>query len=201
MRRSVLKIGPHDHGRPMSLEEFEPAEVQDGFVYELGRGVIVVSDVPSAAHLVQVEALRDQLYAYKIAHQGTITTIAAGSDCKILLADLESERHPDVAVYLLPMPEADQDFWSSWIPEIVIEVVSESSRERDYQEKPEEYLQFGVTEYWIVDEEERHVVVMRRSRGRWKEQKVKPPKKYRTSLLPGFELDVGMVFQAARRAR
>lgn len=33
------------------------------------------------------------------------------------------------------------------------------------------------------------------------DQKVKPPKKYHTSLLPGFELDVAAVLQAARKVQ
>jgi hypothetical protein len=35
----ILKLGPVDHGRTMTLEEFLKAEVQEGFRYELARGV------------------------------------------------------------------------------------------------------------------------------------------------------------------
>ena len=46
MSTQTIKIGPADHGRRMSLADFEHAEVQEGLLYELGRGVIIVSDVP-----------------------------------------------------------------------------------------------------------------------------------------------------------
>jgi hypothetical protein len=36
--KTALKIGPHDHGRRMSLQEFEPVQVQEGYLYELSRG-------------------------------------------------------------------------------------------------------------------------------------------------------------------
>jgi Uma2 family endonuclease len=49
------------------------------------------------------------------------------------LEDLESERHPDAAVYRTA-PDADED-WSSWIPEIVVEVMSPGSEARDYEQK------------------------------------------------------------------
>ena len=55
-----VKIGPADNGRRMSLAEFEHAEVVEGRIYELGRGVIVVSDVPNAFHLALFTGVRWQ---------------------------------------------------------------------------------------------------------------------------------------------
>ncbi|MGZ3336360.1 MAG: Uma2 family endonuclease, partial [Isosphaeraceae bacterium] len=105
----------------------------------------------------------------------------------------------DVAVYKTPPPagENNDEIWSQWVPEIVVEVVSPSSRHRDYQEKPEEYLRLGVSEYWIVDADEGLMKVLRRSRGHWVKYPVRPPAGYRTRLLPGFELSIEAVFQAA----
>jgi Uma2 family endonuclease len=199
MAQTVTRIGPADHGRRMSLDDFDKAEVQEGYLYELSRGVITVSDVPNRRHLAQVMALRRQFGAYDLANPGQIHTIAAGSECKILLADLESERHPDVAVYKHP-PLDDEELWSTWIPELVIEVVSPGSEQRDYSEKREEYLRFGVAEYWVVDGDRREVLVLRRVGGRWKDRTVRPPEVYRTKLLPGFEFSCELVFQAADQA-
>ena len=38
MGKTLIKIGPADHGRPISLEEFEHAKVQEGYLYELAGG-------------------------------------------------------------------------------------------------------------------------------------------------------------------
>ena len=113
---------------------------------------------------------------------------------KVLVTQYDTERHPDLAVYKTAPPEED-DFWASWVPEIVIEVVLPSSRHRDYVEKREEYLAFGALEYWIVDGDREELLVLRRSRGAWVERVVRPPGTCRTRLLPGFEFDVGAVFQ------
>ena len=78
------------------------------------------------------------------------------------------------------------DIWPE-LAEIVIEVVSPSSVHRDYDEKPDEYLQFGILEYWIVDAEKQQVLILRRSRGKWAERIVRPGELYQTRLLPGFE--------------
>ena len=198
MRKTITRIGPADHGRKMSLEDFEDAEVQEGYLYELSRGIITVTDVPKRLHMLVVSAIRDQLHSYKSLNPGRIKIIASGNECKLLVHDLDSERHPDLSVYLTPPPEPeDKNFWRRWVPELVIEVVSASSRKRDYEEKPEEYLRLGVKEYWIVDAGKRAMVVMRRSRGRWAETTARPAAIYRTRLLPGLEFSIEEVFTAA----
>ena len=46
-------------------------------------------------------------------------------------------------------------------PDLVIEVLSPSTTERDRVLKSSSYLRFGVPEYWIVDPAERTIEVMR----------------------------------------
>ncbi len=117
----------------------------------------------------------------------------------ILLADLESERHPDLAVYFTPPPIGD-DFWDIWIPDIAVEIVSPGSQLCDYVEKREEYFDFGVKEYWIVDADKQEVLVLRRSRGKWVERVLRSGDIYETKLLPGFKFDCRQVFDAAAKA-
>lgn len=199
MPRTLLRIGPSDNGRRMSLDEFELAEGQPGKSYELSRGVITVVDVPDRKHFAQVDCTRQQLSAYRVLHPDQIYRIAGGGECKILLADLESERHPDVAVYKSPPPE-EESFWAAWLPDVVIEVASPGSETRDYTEKREEYLQFGVREYWIIDFQKRQMLALRRSRGKWIERVIRPNDRYRTNLLPEFELDLAAIFTEAEKA-
>jgi Uma2 family endonuclease len=198
MGKLLVKIGPADHGRRMSLEEFEHAKVQEGYLYELGRGIITVSDVPNRLHALLAYAIARQLFAYDLTHPGRVHMIATGSECKLLIPALVSERHPDLAVFLAaPPPIENASLWRHWFPEIVIEVVSPSSRKRDYQEKPDEYLRLGAKEYWIIDPRKRALVVMRRVRNRWVESTVEPPALYRTRLLPGLEFSCEAAFRAA----
>jgi Uma2 family endonuclease len=200
MSKTAIRVGPEDHGRRMSLNEFEFAEGAEGHLYELSRGVVTVIDVPNPRHFLQVNKIRRQLSAYETAHRNEVYAISAGSDCKILLETSQSERHPDFAIYKTEMPTDAKDIWSVWIPEIVIEVVSESSKDRDYVEKREEYLLFGVQEYWIFDADKREMLVLKRSRGIWVEQVVRPNEAYSTHLLDGLEFHCGPVFDAADRA-
>jgi Uma2 family endonuclease len=198
MLKAATKVGPADHGRKMSLADFDHADVQEGYLYELGRGVIVVSDVPKRRHLAQVLETRKQLTLYQLAYPNRIHAICAGSECKLLIGRYESERHPDLAVYKTLLPEEDDDFWSTWIPELVIEVISLGSELRDYQEKREEYLAFGVREYWIFDADKEEMLVLQRVDGRWRERIVRPHDIYKTRLFPGLQFSCERVFQAAK---
>ena len=46
MSTLATRIGPADHGRAMTLEEFRDAEEEEGYRYELARGVLEVTEVP-----------------------------------------------------------------------------------------------------------------------------------------------------------
>jgi Uma2 family endonuclease len=198
MGKTLIKIGPADHGRPMSLAEFEHAKWQEGYLYELSRGVITVSEVPNRLHLLLLNAIKQQLYGFLVTHPGLICLILTASECKLLVPAFESERHPDLSLYLTePPPIENANLWHHWFPEIVVEVVSPSSRKRDYQEKPEESLRLGAKEYWIFDGLNKVLVAMRRVRNRWSESRIEPPATYRTRLLPGLEFSCGDVFRAA----
>ena len=194
---SKIVVGPADHGRRMTLDEFDTAEGVEGRLYELSRGEVVVTDVPNPGHGEVVFALRQQLAAYCFTKPGVVHGVYGGAECKLLIEPTQSERHPDVAVYKTPPPAKDSSVWSLWIPELVVEVVSPGSEQRDYVEKAEDYLHVGVAEYWIVDVARGVITVHRRSRGRWQKQELRAGARYTTHVLPGFELVVDSVLPVA----
>jgi Uma2 family endonuclease len=190
-------LGPHHHGRKMSLRAFENAQVEEGFHYELARGYLVVSEVPNYFHGMQVDLVNQALREFRSANPGSIHAIFGGSDCKLLVPEWESERHPDLSVYLnAPRGPKNRTLWRRWVPELVIEVVSESSRDRDYTEKRDEYWTRGVKEYWIVDAKLHKVLVLRRGRSDWTELTLGPKDACETKLLPGFRLACKAIFEA-----
>ena len=130
MGKTETRIGPGDHGRRMSLTDFDLAEGEEGHRYELSNGVITVANGPDRRHFGQVDDLRRQLYAYRAAHPQAVYCIGGGGEVKLLIAGAESERHPDVALYKRA-PDDEDDLWATWVPDLVIEVVSPGSVARD----------------------------------------------------------------------
>jgi Uma2 family endonuclease len=195
--RKPITIGPEYQGRRMTLDQFDRATTRDDRLFELNKGIIEIVDVPQPRHLQQVLAVRNQLVLYQEANPGVIHSITGSFDSKVLIASAQSERHPDLSVYLSPPPDVE-DVWSLWIPEIVIEVVSPSSSRRDYHDKPGEYLEFGIDEYWIIDAQKQQMTAMTRWRGQWKPKILKPSQKYTTRQMPGFTLDLSRVISAGR---
>jgi Uma2 family endonuclease len=181
----ATRLGPGDHGRAMSLDEFTDAAGQPGFLYELARGVVEVIHVPELSHGSLVDAINDRLAVWRRDHPGVIHYKATGSECKLRLPGMQSERHPDLSVYLTPPPDPISP-WDRWVPDIVIEVVSEGGEKRDYEDKRHEYLAAGVREYWIVDASKRLVLVLERVGDVFRERVVSDL--LATPLLPGFAL-------------
>ena len=195
------RIGPRHHGRKMSLKAFEFAPIEVGWIYELARGYVIVSEVPGLAHLCYVAVLRRHLDQYWGEDPRRLFAICGSMDCKILIPAWDSERHPDIAVYLsAPKIRKDRRMWRAWVPDLAIEVVSESSRDRDYTEKRDEYWTVGVKEYWIVDAQLQRVLVLKRGRSHWTEKTLGPADVCETKLLPGFALPCKMIFAASEES-
>lgn len=60
-------------------------------------------------------------------------------------------REPDLQIILDGNPHELTPTYMNGVADIVIEVVSPESQQRDYAEKYYEYEQAGVPEYWIID--------------------------------------------------
>jgi Uma2 family endonuclease len=198
LTKSKSTIGPRHHGRRMSLRSFEFAKAEEGWLCELARGYVVVTEVANYHHGMQIIAINRPLWLYEATHPGTIHAILGSLECKLLIPQLASERHPDIAVYLsAPKGPKDSTLWRRWIPDLTIEVVSESSRDRDYTEKRDEYWLLGVKEYWIVDAKLAQVLILKRGRAQWTERTLGPDDICETKLLPGFKLSCRDIFAAA----
>ena len=82
-------------------------------------------------------------------------------------------------------------------PDLVVEVLSESTRRTDEVRKRKLFERYDVLEYWIVDPELETVKVFRRKEARFErvaELSLESLDALTTPLLPGFELPLGRIF-------
>lgn len=102
---------------------------------------------------------------------------------------------PDIAFVRTNRSHTVQRGFVDGPPDLAIEIVSPDSIERDYVRKREQYRKAGVREYWIVDEMEKRVVLLRHtSSGAYRE--VKPRKGVlHSKVLPGFWLRLEWLWQ------
>ena len=198
MATTTRRIGPADHGQRMTLDEFIDADFEDGWLYELARGVIEVTEVPHPDHGWIVDRLARLFILYDIAHPGRIVYRAGCGECRLRLPGMQSDRHPDQAIYLDPLPRGRRP-WTRWVPHIVVEVVSRGGEDRDYIDKREEYLRVGIREYWILDPARRNLLTLRRAGDVWEEIRVPTRGLYQTPLLPGLEVRPAELLGPRRR--
>src|ERR671915_582794 len=95
LRKAVVRVGPEDHGRRMSLDDFDRAAGREGHLYELNKGVIDVVNVPRPSHGRQVRSLLRQFMLYEEGRPGSIEYLAGSGEAKLLIGPAQSERHPD----------------------------------------------------------------------------------------------------------
>jgi Uma2 family endonuclease len=142
----------------MSLEEWTALEKQEPG--ELVDGELVEEEMPTWAHEVVVGWLIELLRQWVVPLGGAV----AGSEWKLAVSERRG-RKPDVVVYLPGAPRPRRrDRVGHTPPSIVVEVVTDTPRDakRDRVDKPDEYAQFNVPYYWVLDPERRTVEIFER---------------------------------------
>lgn len=121
---------------------------EDGRRYELIRGALVVSPVPSVHHQIVVGRLSGLLAAYLAPLGLRDTLFAVAAD---ISWDEENLVQPDL---LVARPEELSRSWATVRRlRLAVEVISPSSRRRDRLDKRTLYQEHAVETYWAVDPE------------------------------------------------
>jgi Uma2 family endonuclease len=86
-------------------------------------------------------------------------------------------------------------------PDLAIEIVSPDSVDRDYVKKRRQYQKAGVPEYWIVDEDQEKVTLLRLGvDGKYLEERPRGGV-LRSRVLPGFWLRTEWLWQRPRKKK
>lgn len=133
-----------------NLPEGERAELIDGKLYDMAP--------PSLTHQTLSIELASTFRNYIKSKGGTCRVLTAPFAVN-LDADDKDWVEPDISVICDPNKLTDRG--CSGAPDLIIEIVSPSSRKMDYSLKNTIYSQADVREYWIVDPVKERVTVYR----------------------------------------
>jgi len=192
---TVLQIGPEDHGRSMTLEEFQSGDYQEGFHYEIIDGKIYVSPLPNFSQGFLEKWLYKKLDRYSDDHLEVINFVYNKTRVMVPGRPGATIPEPDVAAYRdypqdLPIAEVN---WDDFSPILVAEILSADDPNKDLVRNVELYLQVpSIKEYWIFDNRanpDQPTMLWRRRHGkRWIKRQLDFGETFTTRLLPGFEL-------------
>jgi Uma2 family endonuclease len=105
---------------------------------------------------------------------------------------------PDIAVVLSEHADRINRGRVVGPPDLAVEIVSPESIERDYQKKRKQYQRAGVPEYWIIDEDEQRILLLRLdARRKYGEVRARRGL-YHSEILPGFYLDRNWLWKEPR---
>jgi Uma2 family endonuclease len=192
---TVLKIGPADHGRPMTREEFETGDYQEGYQYELIEGKLYVSPVPNQPENRVEEWIGIKLVLYALSHPTVINHVSAKARVFVPGHAGMTVPEPDRAAYHgfpleLPFEEVQ---WEDVSPVLVVEVLSSEDPDKDLVRNAILYfLVPSIKEYWVLDARDNpnqpQLKVHRRYGKKWRIFDVGYGETYTTKLLPDFKL-------------
>ena len=106
-----------------------------------------------------------------------------------------SGREPDLAVLLDAHRDRLTATYIDGPADIVVEVISPESRDRDRIEKYREYAEAGVQEYWLIDPELRNAEFYTLRQGTYEPAGIDAEGRFWSNMLPGFWIMVGWLWE------
>jgi Uma2 family endonuclease len=196
--KTINVLGLADHGREVANAEFEDAEFEPGYFYELIDGRLYVLPMPNPSENDLEEWLGYKLRVY--AHQAPEFVNKVTAKARVFVPGRPGTTAPvpDIAAYKdypFELPARARN-WRSVSPILVVEVLVDSDPHKDLVRNVDLYAGVAsIREYWILDgrddPDQPNLIVRRRRGSGWlKPREIAFGGSYTTPLLPGFHLHV-----------
>ncbi len=131
-----------------AIPEDHRVELIDGVIYEM--------NVPTTYHQLAAGELHRQFSNYIIEHNGSCTPFISPVDVQ-LDQDNRTMVQPDVIVICDEDKILPANVFGA--PDFALEIISPSTKRKDYVLKLRKYELAGVREYWLVDPYQRVIIV------------------------------------------
>jgi Uma2 family endonuclease len=166
----------------------------DGKRHEIIEGDHYMTPAPRTKHQSVSVNLSSVMAPFARRHKlGKVLT----APCDVILSD-ENVVQPDLLFVSRARAGIVTDLNIQGAPDLLVEILSESSRKKDEVIKRKLYERFGVQEYWIVDPELETVKIFKLAQekyGRPVELSKENNDVLTSELLPGFKLPVSEIFE------
>lgn len=182
------KLGNY-HGLKVTREEYLDLD-DDGNKYDMVDGVLIMAPSAEFEH-GKLQVLFSHLLRTYL-DKKPLGELAAEID--IFLPDGGDVLRPDASFILNENTHIIKKHIHG-APDLVVEVLSESTRSRDLGVKADRYLKCGVKEYWIIDPQTRTVQAWINRLNLWEKREGSAPE---SELLPGFSVAADQLFSSFR---
>jgi Uma2 family endonuclease len=196
MSTMVLKLGPRDHGRALTYDEYREAEYRAGYNYEIIGGRLYVSPQPAQPHDTAEGWLYWKLRMYVHEHPEHMNHVSNKAEVTVKRGKKPTIPGPDITGFKdYPQDRADEVQWHELKPILVVEIMGKRSVKKDLDRNVKLYRKIpSIREYWVLDIRSGAfkpiLIVHRRRRLEWQVLTVPFGETYTTRMLPGFELVV-----------
>lgn len=166
---------------------------EDGKRHELMDGDHYVTPSPSTKHQRTFGRLF-RLLSQHVEETGLGEVLAA--PCDVVLSDVDVVQ-PDVLFVSSARSQIVTEKNIQGAPDLVVEIVSESTRRTDELTKRKLYEKFGVREYWVVDPVVESVKVYRlaeKGYARVGEYERETAASFHSPILPGLDIPLARIF-------
>ena len=166
---------------------------EDGNRYEVIRGVLYVTPAPNFDHQFVVLKLGRSFDEF--ASERELGIVLTAPFDVLLPFGITSPVEPDLLFFRTGNTPRRGDKNFEGVPDLVVEVLSPSTRSRDRRTKLQAYQDAGVPEYWMADPDTQRIAVHVLRGGRYVELcRGGIGERVRSSVLPGFEVAVAELF-------
>lgn len=171
--------------RPLTYEDLLETPEGDIYRYEIIAGEMIVSASPSKRHarisLRLVRRMADYVEEHNLGE-----AFHAPVDVRLGRHDIVV---PDIIFLSAERSHVFGERLADGAPDLIVEVLSPSTRTRAVKVKLQQYVQAGVQEYWVVDPRSGKISVYWRTHERTYELLPAEDGTTRSRVIPGFEVN------------
>ncbi len=176
---------------PVSFEQYLDWLTEENKA-DLINGVIYMQSPPADRHEKIFAFLFAVLQAYVVRMK---LGVLRGSRTVIKFSEYNGTQ-PDLVFISNANRKLIHSYFVDGVADMVVEIISPSTRHIDRVKKMALYAEHGVREYWLIDPERERAEFFRNARGTWDEMTVEENGLFRSKAVVGFWLKVEWLFTA-----